>query len=315
MRSPALVLALCLHGPASLACHPELAPVSTTPTPAAARHPSPAPAAVTALDLNLPAIEPDPAIVLAAVGDGPPPTAHRLPDGRVLIHDGYRDRVAIRDPRTGRDTDLGEVTRVDVPRLGWLIVPKTDGSPHYHDVDPAAPRLRSLWRSADADPALFTRATLAGLDRGAPLFVVRYVGQGAGQEMLSQRGTQLVRVLGPGRVEARPVPLAFDVDAPSADAVRDHRLLLVDTGPPRRAGLATGQAFTAAAQVLDLGDLTVRELGEARGAWTDATAMPHPYLALRWSDHDRHARDHGWAEGCINIVDVAHEQLTPCAPR
>jgi hypothetical protein len=319
---PRLLVALALG---LSACHPDAdaAPVPdplvadprpvpkasvSQPVPEASPAPLVAPAA-----LNLPALDPDPATV-PAPGDPPPPTLHRLPDGRTFIHDGHRDRIAVRDA-AGRDHDLGEAVLVAVPRLGWLIAPKTDPG-QFHDVDPAAPRLRPLWaQPTDPDPAVHVRISLAGLDRGAPLFLVRRLRQPpASARLVAATTSQLVRVAAPGRVETRAIELPPDLHVPGSDAVRDRRLLLV--GADIRRGDPPSPwdtPFTAEVTLLDLETLALRRLGEAVGAWTRTTAVPHPYLAVRWTDHAAHARDHGWAERCINHVDPHDDSLTPCS--
>lgn len=303
----------------TLAACSDLGPPATTPEPAPASTVSTPTRPAPVTPLNLPSLAGTPAASRVADGDPSPPTIHSLPDGRRFIHDGYRDRITLEDPTTGVRTDLGEVTLVAVPRLGHLIVPKTEPA-HYHDVDPTAPRLRPLWRTPDhPEPTVLALVTLVGLDRGAPLFLVRHqrvAPIGAAPPPFPT--VELVRLAAPGSPEIRVVPISADHAAPSADAVRDHRLLLLGPHRDLPAGdppSAWRAPFSAPVSVLDLRTLAVRPLGDARGDWTDGTAVPHPYIAVRWTDHDAHARDHGWAEGCINTVDPTHERLVPCTPR
>jgi hypothetical protein len=271
---------------------------TSAPVPAAQPlAPAPTPAASTAIvSLNLPATEPNPAPPHIP-GEPYAPTTHRLPDGREFIHDSNRDRISVRDPSSPDPIDLGQATLLTVPRLGELIVPRPEAEVRYHDVDPDAPRLRLLW-TAPASGALF-----AGVDRGAPVFLVRGATTTA----------ELVRITGPGTTDTRAIDLPLGLGPPSTDAVRDHRLLLVRHEPQRPQNFL-GRNFSAAVFVLDVEANTLRPLGDATGAWTSGTAMPHPYVVVRWTDHDPHARDVGWAEDCVNLVDPARERLTPCAP-
>lgn len=254
--------------------------------------------------LNLPATDP---IVVPpyVVGQETPPTTHRLPDGREFIHDSYRDRIAVRDPATGEQTDLGEAILVIVPHLGTLIVPKNkDGAYRYHDIDPTAPRLRFVWQSP-----IDAYHQLAGLDRGAPLFLLRRDGVAT---------VDLVRVPAPGAPEIRTTTLPDDFHPASTDAVRGTRLLLV--GPsakpaepgPIHDGREIWSPFTGSVLLLDLATDQRRNLGEATGEWSMTTAVPHSYIAVRWTDHDPHGRGRWFPETCINRVDVASEHLTRC---
>jgi hypothetical protein len=194
---------------------------------------------------------------------------------------------------------------VIVPHLGTLIVPKSsDGVHRYHDIDPTAPRLRLLWQ-----PALDAHAQLAGLDRGAPLFLVRRDGVAT---------VDLVRVPAPGAPEIRTTTLPDNFHPASTDAVRGTRLLLVgpSAGPAEPGPIHDGRElwapFTGSVLLLDLATDQRRTLGEATGAWSRTTAVPHSYVAVQWTDHDPHGRGRWFPEECINRVDVASERLTRC---
>jgi len=302
---------------AALACGAELDPPAT-PASASASTSSRDLAASTAPRLNLPALDGTPAPLVAA-DDPQAPTVHALPDGRRFIHDSHRDRITLEDPRTGERTDLGEAVLLAVPRLGYLIVPKREPAT-YHDVDPDAPRLRPLWRApGHPGPTTLVFTELVGLDRGAPLFLVRKRRVGAPSVPLPPFPTvDLVRVAAPGAPEVTTVRVTSDHHAPGDDAVRGRKLVLVGPQrdlPPGAPAAARTRPFTAPVILLDLDSHAVQALGEARGDWTVATAVPHPYLAVRWTDHDPHARDHGWAEACINTVDPHRGLLTACTPR
>ena len=68
------------------------------------------------------------------------------------------------------------------------------------------------------------------------------------------------------------------------------------------------------AVVLDLTATQTRRIGDARGDWSMSTSIPHPYVAVQWTDHDRHGRGSWFAEACVNRVDPASERLTACTP-
>ncbi len=286
----ALALTACDTAHETAAPTPAARPPTFVPTPVAA--------STAVVSLNLPETEPTPAPPPHVPGQPYAPTTHRLPDGREFIHDSHRDRIAIRDPSAAEPIDLGQAILLTVPRLGDLIIPPPEGAVAYHDVDPDAPRLRLLWTAPTSG------SRLVGVDRGAPVFLARS----------DTNKVELVRITGPGVHDTRPIDLPADLSPPSNDAVRDHRLLLVrfDPRPPHP---LQGLDFSAAVFVLDLGTRALRALGDATGTYTSGTAMPHPYVAVRWTDHDPHARDIGWAEDCVNLVDPAREHLTPCAPR
>lgn len=292
----AIQLACTDHGDTA----PPSAPTSASiPDSSFASPPAPTPPAAPAA-LNLPASDP----IVTPVhkpGDIPAPTVHRLPDGREFIHDLYRDRISIRDA-ANHATDLGEVTLLAVPGLGSLILPKdADGRPRYHDVDPTAPRLRLLWAPpADVHPIL------AGLDRGAPLFYLRRDDRTA---------IDLVRVPAPGVAETRTIKLGVPFIPASSDAVRGDRILLVGVTPRTRTTMDwTGPGITEPVVVLDLTAAQTRRIGDARGDWSMSTSIPHPYVAVQWTDHDRHGRGSWFAEACVNRVDPASERLTACTP-
>lgn len=282
------------------------APVAAAATPVASVVP---PVDAVSLDLNLPALTAESSPI---VGDDRehPLQAYRLRDGRLLIHDGHHDRIAVLDPATGTRTDLGEAVLFPVPGLGWLFAPKRVPV-RYCDIDPAAPRLRELWSAPEGEADVLAITHLAGLDGGAPLFVVTFRGRSSGA---AGPDAQLVRVRGPGDVVVRDVVLPAGMSVPGTDGVRGRRLLMLGAHalPHSSVDPMRGPRSTVPAFILDLDSATLRPLGPANVGWTRGTAIPHPYITLRWSDHDPHGHNHGWDESCVNLVDVASERLTPC---
>lgn len=309
MRRLALVLSLALaSGPACAALEPSL-PAATPDAIAVTVATSSAAPVEGSLDVDLPALNPV-AVPIASADPEQPPRAYPLAGGRLLIHDAHRDRIALYEPDTGAQTELGEAMLVAVPRLGWLIVPRRTPW-QYCDIDPNAAALRVLWQEPTDVAQFMSVVQLAGNDRGAPLFVVTRLRIAPGTvTAVPEPGLRLVRVRGPGRSDVRDLPLPAGLTVPSSDAVRGARLLLLRSAPASSAA----EALHADALLLDLEPGTLRSLGRASGDWTLGTAMPHPYIALRWSDHDGQARDHGWAEGCVNVVAVADARLVACVP-
>ena len=101
-----------------------------------------------------------------------------------------------------------------------------------------------------------------------------------------------------------------------ADAVRGSNLLLIE-GPPKHGDPKPehGKPFVSKVFALDLDSGQLRPLGEASGDWSYNTAIMHPYVAVRWSDHDRRVRDVWFGPECVNTVDVATVKLSPCTPK
>ncbi len=277
------------------------------PTPAA---PADAPAPVgaelhAALDLNLAALTPE-----GASPADPYDRRYRLADGRLLAYDGMNDRAAVIGG--GQRLELGAALLVAVPGLGQLIVPKGGPPWRYCDVAPGGAALRTLWEAPETLQGALLVSVVAGVWRAAPLLAVWRAEVSSAGDSLPGRELRLVRILGPGRVEERTLALPPGLHVASADAVRGDRLLLIG---PHAQGPAKGgpwsAALTAPVYVASLAGGQVRPLGLARGGWTMGTAIPHPYVAVRWSDGGDHTQ--GWSGPCVNVVGVADERLTPCA--
>lgn len=304
MRGAALFfLCACAAEPRGEAAAP-----AEAPTPAAAADP-PAPAGAelrAPLDLNLAALAPE------GGGEDPYKRRYRLADGRLLAYDGMNDRAAVIDG-AGQRHDLGAALLVAVPGLGRLVVPK-DGPPwRYCDVAPGGVALRTLWTAPESEGSASLLTEVAGAWRGAPLLALTHVEVSAAGDGLPGRELRLVRLLGPGQVEARTLARSSGLRVAGPDAVRGDRLLLL--GPSAQGPAKDGPwsaPLTAPVYVAALTGAEPRPLGLARGDWTMDTAVPHPYVTVRWSDGGDHPR--GWSGPCVNLVGVADEKLTPCEP-
>ncbi len=299
----------------SVGCHGEApaAPVRPAEGSVGSVASAPGPAVAERLDLNLPRLESDPKYDVEAA-DGTSVRGYPLPDGRVLLFDRYRDRIAVSDPKTGGRVELGEAMLTAVPRLGWLIVPKGGAQGRYHDVDPKTGALRLLWAAPEEDAGGWTHAQLAGVDRGAPLMIVRRVRRSPGSADAPEPRVRLVRLRGPGDAEESTLTLRLGLWIAGPDAVRGRELLLVDASEVRGKMRIGEPPKTAPVFVVDLETHAIRELGQAVGAWSMTTAVPHPYVAVRWSDHDARVRDLWWGPECVNTVDAGSLALTPCKP-
>ena len=71
------------------------------------------------------------------------------------------------------------------------------------------------------------------------------------------------------------------------------------------------QPFDAEVAVLDLRTGAHHRIGRARGGWTQTTAIPHPYLTVRWADGSTSPPLAMWeTEGMVTFVDPTTERLT-----
>lgn len=257
-------------------------------------------------------------VVTEAMWPEQAPAVYRLGDGRFVLYDGYNEnRVWIWEPGERRLTDLGRLGMVAVPRRGWLFVRgDDDGSVTYFDVDPARPGLREVWRD-DGDGQRLTQ--LVGERDGAPVLLRRSYSYaaGGGAAVFASRAT-LVIIRGVGEVDEQVVELPAGLAPANGDAVRGDRLLLtgarIDVLPAAANGNAAGldwmRPFEVEVRVLDLATGELRDLGTAPGAWTQWTAIPHPYIGLVWSDHAPAVRPaFGWWEQCMSTVDVRTESI------
>lgn len=218
------------------------------------------------------------------------PAAYRLPDGRYLLYDGYdANMVYVWQPRTKTLTELGRAVLVAVPRLGWLVEQTgNDGVARLYDLEPKAAALRELWRSADG-------VEVAGTLDGA---------------IALRAGQRIVCLSGPGATTTLATTLPAGARIAGDDAIRGHRMLLIAGAMPDPGSWPGGHGtFDVAIEILDLGSGKVRTIGVGAGAWTRTTDVPHPYVAVHWSDRDRNLRDPGWAEDVIDVVDVTTETL------
>jgi hypothetical protein len=221
------------------------------------------------------------------------PEVYALPDGRSLLYDGYNGSIVyVWEPRGHTLTELARGRLIAVPRQGWLVEQEEDAGYRLYDVDPdrTHPRLRELYHGI--------RGSLAGVLDGAIVFE-------------TEAAHTFTCISGPGHSTELPIALPAQTAVPSTDAIRDHRLLLIDVAhrPHHDFPPYDGATFDVAVSILDLDTGAVRPIGVAKGGWTRFTAVPHPHVVVRWADHDPAARDLGWHEDLINVVDPVSEHL------
>lgn len=242
------------------------------------------------------------------------PLVHGLADGRSLIYDGDAYGVMLWEPAARALTRLTEGTLVPVPGLGFLIRTEDDDQVStFWDLDPARPALRPLWRGGGSGVAV----EVAGVLDGAPALLVRDVGRQplfslSGDAPPSPPAPRLVCLRGPGAATELPIALPDDRQVASADAIRGHRVLLHGRELPVQPSMSVQPEppFTVPVEILDLDRNTRRTIGSADGAWTIATAIPHAYVRVRWTDHDPAIRDRPMVEaGVLTEIDPATEQL------
>ncbi|MBI5535400.1 MAG: hypothetical protein HY898_21910 [Deltaproteobacteria bacterium] len=239
------------------------------------------------------------------------PSAYAVCGGRYLIEDAYRDLLYLWEPSQHRLTRLGQGRLAPVPRLGRLV--STYQSEHLtlSDVDPALPRLRA-WLGPSRDIG----AAVVGSYRGSPLILSRGTG---GTGASGRSSIELLELRSPGAPEVHRVDTPAPMRIASADSVRGERLLLVgntSNGATRWQSGAASSTFTAEVWVASMDRGQLRAIGQAQGAWSMGTAIPHPYVTVVWSDHDPSV-PFGWpSEGCRNTVGLDDErvQTQGCSP-
>ncbi len=253
--------------------------------------------------LNLPALAPDEALkrspdahqkmvvsghVTSEKWPGKAPAAHRLKDGRVLLHDSHdANLVWIWSPKTKKLVPLGKATLAEIPRTGALVATYEDERTTYHDVDPTRNALRALWTEPPDTERLQTWVAGATTS-GSPVLITR-----------TTKGVTMVTIRDPGAVESREISLPATKFPASADALRGNRLLVIE-----------GNTFTGAMEtpvvkvsVLDVVTGEIRDLGEAKGCHTSWTGGIHSFVDVTWKDHDPHVKRPGREPHCPVLVD------------
>jgi hypothetical protein len=192
--------------------------------------------------------------------------AYPLPDGRSMIYDYYRTKLAVWDPHTKQLTTLGRGRLLVVPRLGWVLQTwDANRKTQLYDVDPdrTKPALRELWRGVRNKNE---DGTIVGTLDAAP--VVR-------------EGDALTCLTGAGTAS----PLAIDVPGGYSladdDAFRDHRALVLAQLRANYDGHSGGTEIA----VLDLDSGQLRHVGLGYDEW-DATNPPYPMHHTWWLDRD-----------------------------
>ena len=254
-------------------------------------------------------------VVTASMWPMQPPSVHRLPDGRSLLNDTYNaNLLMLWDPRTKQLTELARGVLMRVSGHGMLVY-TGDGENTdvgvFSDIDPAAPRLRELWRfeRGKAD------AAVVGAIDGMPALMV---GPAAGTwrhrrptrvKLLCMSGAGVS-----GRFEAL-IPAGYN--PVGVDPIDGHRMLLLGVIDHEKLyGGGLEPPFDAEVAVLDLATGAKRKVARVAGGWTQFTAIPHPVLRVAWNDGtvDTTAIRFGGAEDAVTLVDPATEQLMAPPP-
>jgi hypothetical protein len=271
-------------------------------------------------------------VVTASMWPMQPPSQWKLADGRTLLYDGYNAQLLmIWEPKTKTLTELGRGMLTPVPGVGLLLYTSEDDSGQvgiFSVIDPAAPRLRELWR--------FDRATsdvaVVGVVDGMPALIVKppmYRKTAfSGTSMVEEsKPVTFLCLSGAGVTGRFDAVLPDGFHAVGVDPVDGHRLLLLadpdyetldapGRGFPGFDG--TTPSFDAEVAVLDLVSGKVRSLGRAVGGYTQATNVPHPVLEVAWSDGTidvtKPLRAYALPDGMVTLVDPQTERLVLTAP-
>lgn len=228
---------------------------------------------------------------------GLPPRVFAVSADRYLIYDTYEDyRIWLWEPSRARVTSLGRALLRPLGRLAQVITP-IDGPGQrlvLADLDPVAPALRVLYDRDDV-----SHAQVIGVRKGALVVA----------EPASPRLSVDVTTLWSVRPGAEPTPeftFLGGLHPVGGDALRGDRLLL-SAGPGHDlfGTLAGAPAFRVRTAVLDLATNQLRELGEVKGCWTRATAVPHPNVEITWASTAARVP----SDGCLWEVDDATEGL------
>jgi hypothetical protein len=235
----------------------------------------------------------------AAPMPGLPPPAYAIAPDRFLVVDNDRYRLLLWDRSARKLTDLGHGRTEVVPGQGRIAVGLDERGEHtrYLEIDPHADALRVLWVPPDG-----VGHELVGVHEGAPLVATTSWSEGKRTRKLG-----FVRLLGDGRTQSFAHTVDPSLSPANGDAVRGQRLLLV--GGPVQVG-AADRPFAEPIAILELDKGRVRELGDATGAFSVSTAVPHPYVRVQWSDHAARMHPGFPVEGCTNEIDVRTEAIT-----
>jgi hypothetical protein len=230
------------------------------------------------------------------------PQVYRLPDGRSVLDDQYAEGlISVWDPARRKLTELANGTLAPISGRGRLIVVPDIDVPVYADIDPAGPRLRELWRANDRIHTMVVGA-VDGLP--AVLTIPR------DQEFRGARG-EIVCLSTAGVAARVPITVPAGYMPQTVDPIDGHRMLLI--GPyvgigPDDYGRAD-KPFHADIAILDLHTGAHRTVGTVDGAYTIATAIPHPYINVEWQGGGSHHRT-GELQASY-FVDPSTEQLAP----
>ncbi|MCC6996321.1 MAG: hypothetical protein IT370_17050 [Deltaproteobacteria bacterium] len=228
---------------------------------------------------------------------GLPPRVFAVSAGRYLLYDTYGAyQIWLWEPSRARLTALGRALLRPLGRLAQVITPLDVPGQRLvlADVAPDAPALRVLYDRDDTG-----RAQVIGVRRGALVVA----------EPPASWQSVDITTLWSVRPGAEPTPeftFLAGLRPVGGDALRGDRLLLYAW--PSSAvlnGSAAEPPFTVRVAALDLASNQLRELGEAAGCWTRATAAPHPRVEITWASTAARVP----ADGCLWEVDDATEAL------
>lgn len=285
------------------------------PSPGAVTSATPAPASVptsTALaGFHFPAGDPTDAVVVGRQGSqlvldghvtnvpwpGLPPQVFAVSAQRYLVYDSYEDhRIWLWEPARTRLTALGPALLRPLGRLAQVITPLEGPARRLvlADLAPDAPALRVLYDRED-----WSRSEIIGVRKGALVVA----------EAASPRLSVDITTLWSVRPSREPTPeftFLGGLRPVGGDALRGDRLLLY-AWPSHAAlnGSGADPPFTVRVAALDLASNQLRELGEAKGCWTRATAVPHPRIEITWTSTAARVP----ADGCLWEVDDATEAM------